>query len=144
MPAETEDVIHAETDGNTDTITLKAVEHGESWIVVDRAEYEAAKRTQTVDLLLDAHLSDIDSSTVVYEPDGTKVDPYTGTITTPDSRRAAGFVGATPATDGYSSSKLTIAEPGDYRVNVYVAEDGRAHTELVTEEYNRTHQGPYA
>ncbi len=75
-PAVAEDVIHAETDGNTDTITLKAVEHGESTIVIDRAEYEDAKRTHTLDLLLDAHLSDMDSSTVVFEPDGTKVDPY--------------------------------------------------------------------
>lgn len=71
-----EDVIHAETDGNTDTITLKAIEHGETSIVIDRAKYEDAKRTHTLDLLLDAYLSDIDSSTVVFEPDGTKVDPY--------------------------------------------------------------------
>jgi hypothetical protein len=57
-------------------IVLHAIEHGETTIVIDRAEYEDAKRTHTLDLLLDAQLSDIDSSTVVYEPDGTKVDPY--------------------------------------------------------------------
>lgn len=60
----------------SDTITLRLVEHGEDTVTVDRAEYEAAKAAGTLDHFLDVDASDIETRTVVVEPDGTEIDPY--------------------------------------------------------------------
>jgi hypothetical protein len=68
-----------EEGGPTDTgneITLRAVEYGHRKIQIDRAEYESAKADDMLDHLLDAWLSDVESETVIYEPDGTAVRPY--------------------------------------------------------------------
>ena len=59
----------------SDTITLKLVEHGETTVEVDRAEYEQAKAAGTLDHYLDAYASDIDSDWWIVEPDGTRIDP---------------------------------------------------------------------
>ena len=61
----------------SETITLKLVEHGEDTVEVDREEYEAAKAEGKLDHFLDAYASDIDTETVVIEPDGTEINPYT-------------------------------------------------------------------
>lgn len=58
------------------TITIRAVVHGEQDIEVDSGEYAAAKAAGTLDHLLDVYLSDIDTATVLVEPDGTEVQPY--------------------------------------------------------------------
>lgn len=65
-----------EQDDPGSVITLRAVEYGHRQIQVDRAEYEAAKADGMLDHLLNAWLSDVESETVVYEPDGTAVRPY--------------------------------------------------------------------
>jgi hypothetical protein len=58
------------------TITLRLIEHGERTITVDRAEYEAAKAANELDHYLDVWASDVDTDTVVVEPDGTEFNPY--------------------------------------------------------------------
>lgn len=63
-----------------DTITLIGRTYGKTTITVSRTEYERAKAEDRVDHLLDAHLSDMDETTTVTEPDGTTYDPY-GDIT---------------------------------------------------------------
>lgn len=60
----------------SDTITIRLVEHGENEIEVNRAEYEKAKADGDLDQFLDTHASNIDSSYVVIEPDGTEIDPF--------------------------------------------------------------------
>lgn len=60
----------------SETITIKLVEHGEETIEVNRTEYEMAKAAGELDQYLDVWTSDIDTRTVVIEPDGTEVDPY--------------------------------------------------------------------
>lgn len=55
------------------TLTLRV--EGEERITVNRAAYEAAKRTGEVDHFLDPYLSDLDGVNVVIEPDGTEYDP---------------------------------------------------------------------
>lgn len=56
-----------------DEITLRLVVEGEDTVTVDRAEYEAAKAAGTVDELLDAYISDVETETTVVEPDSTCV-----------------------------------------------------------------------
>lgn len=56
-----------------ETITLRLVVEGEDTVSVDRAEYEAAKKAGTVDQLLDAYISDVETETTVVEPDSTCV-----------------------------------------------------------------------
>lgn len=57
----------------TEQITLRLVVEGEDTVTVDRAEYEAAKAAGTVDQLLDAYISDVETETTVVEPDSTCV-----------------------------------------------------------------------
>lgn len=59
-----------------DTITLRLVEYGVTEVDVDRAEYEAAKAAGTVDHFIDVYASNIDSTTTIIEPDGTKILPW--------------------------------------------------------------------
>lgn len=54
-------------------ITIRLVEHGESTVEVDADEYTDAKTAGELDMLLDAWASDIDSETVIVEPDGTRL-----------------------------------------------------------------------
>lgn len=58
------------------TIKIRAIKEGETEFEVDEQEYRDAKANGTLDHLLDAHLSDIDTETTLIEPDGTEVSPY--------------------------------------------------------------------
>jgi len=60
----------------SDTITLTIEQTGRTDIVVDRAEYEAAKASGELDQFLDVYVSDMECDTTVVEPDGTEIDPY--------------------------------------------------------------------
>lgn len=60
----------------SETITIRAVKQGEEEITVDRAEYEAAKADGMLDHLLDVYLSDMETNTVLIEPDGTEINLY--------------------------------------------------------------------
>lgn len=55
---------------SNDMIELTIVSTGHRLIEVDRAEYEEAKDDGSVDHFLDVHLSDVDTTDAVFEPDG--------------------------------------------------------------------------
>lgn len=49
-------------------------------IEIDDSAYEQAKRDDMLDHELDVHLSDMDGTTLVIEPDGTVISPYSSHV----------------------------------------------------------------
>lgn len=56
-----------------DTIRIKLIEHGETFVVVDRHEYEAAKANGELDQFLDVYASDMETETVIVEESGAEI-----------------------------------------------------------------------
>lgn len=59
-----------------DTIKLRAIQYGEAVIEMDRAEYQGAKAAEVLDQWLDNDLSDIDTETILVEPNGNFAFPH--------------------------------------------------------------------
>lgn len=59
-----------------DEIELVITKTGARTVLVDRAEYEAAKTDGSLPWFLDVHVSNVDSDVTVTEPDGTAYNPY--------------------------------------------------------------------
>ena len=63
-------------ESTEDTLTLRLVQHGETTVTVDRAEYVEAKAAGELDHFLDPYASDMETVTTVAEPGGVAFNPF--------------------------------------------------------------------
>lgn len=55
------------------TIRIKLIEHGETFVDVERHGYEAAKANGELDQFLDVYASDMETETIIVEENGAEI-----------------------------------------------------------------------